>query len=64
MMPSQLKETTMNKNTRKLIKVSLPKAKTKITRTAKFINNLMGKNPELRLKFISENAGKNLNLDI
>ena len=27
-------------------------------------NNLMGKNPELRLKFISENAGKNLNLDV
>ena len=30
----------------------------------KLINNLMGKNPELRLKFISENAGKNLNLDV
>ena len=64
MMPSQLKETTMNKDTRKLIKVSLPKAKSRITKTAKLINNLMGKNPELRLKFISENAGKNLNLDV
>ena len=32
--------------------------------TSKLINDLMGKDADLRLKFISENAGKILNLDI
>ncbi len=64
MMPSQLKETTMNKISRKLIKVILPKQKPKIKKTNRLVSDLMGKNAELRLKFISENANKNLNLDI
>ena len=64
MMPAQLKETTMNKESRKLIKVTLPNLKSKVSKVSKFIDNLMGKNPENRLKFISENANKNLNLDI
>ncbi len=64
MMPAQLKETTMNKVSRKLIKVNLPKQKLKIKKTNKLVNDLMGKNAELRLKFISENANKNLSLDI
>jgi topoisomerase-4 subunit B len=64
MMPSQLKETTMNKETRKLIKVIIPAQKTKVKKTNKLVSDLMGKNAELRLKFISENANKNLNLDI
>ena len=64
MMPSQLKETTMNKNTRKLIKVIMPTQKPKAKKANKLVNDLMGKNAELRLKFISENANKNLNLDI
>ena len=64
MMPSQLKETTMNKDTRKLIKVVMPSQKPKLKKTNKLINDLMGKNADLRLKFISENANKNNNLDI
>ena len=64
MMPAQLKETTMNKDTRSLIKVSVPINKTKYKITSKLVNDLMGKDAELRLKFISENAGKILNLDI
>ncbi|OUV86854.1 MAG: DNA topoisomerase IV subunit B [Pelagibacteraceae bacterium TMED136] len=64
MMPSQLKETTMNKETRKLIKVIMPTQKARIKKANKFVNDLMGKNPELRLKFISENANKNMNLDV
>ena len=64
MMPAQLKETTMNKETRNLIKVSVPTNKIKYKVTSKLINDLMGKDADLRLKFISENAGKILNLDI
>ena len=64
MMPAQLKETTMNKESRNLMKIALPKDKAKYKKTNKLVNDLMGKNAELRLKFISENAGKNFNLDI
>jgi len=64
MMPSQLKETTMNKNTRKLIKVIMSTKKPKAKKVNKLVSDLMGKNAELRLKFIAENANKNLNLDI
>ena len=64
MMPAQLKETTMNKETRNLIKVSVPKDKAKYKITSKLVNDLMGKESDLRLKFISENAGSSLNLDI
>jgi topoisomerase-4 subunit B len=64
MMPAQLKETTMNKDTRNLMKINLPKDKIKFKATNKLVNDLMGKNADLRLKFISENAGRSLNLDI
>ena len=64
MMPAQLKETTMNKETRNLIKVSVPKDKAMYKITSKLVNDLMGKDSDLRLKFISENAGSSLNLDI
>ena len=64
MMPAQLKETTMNKETRKLIKVVLPVQKPKMKKTNKLVSDLMGKNAELRLKFISENANKSLSLDV
>jgi len=64
MMPAQLKETTMNKETRTLIKVVLPTNKAKYKTTSRLVNNLMGKDADLRLKFISENAGSSLNLDI
>ena len=64
MMPAQLKETTMNKETRNLMKINLPKDKIQFKATNKLVNDLMGKNADLRLKFISENAGKSLSLDI
>ena len=64
MMPAQLKETTMNKESRNLIKVSVPTNKAKYKVTSKLVNDLMGKDADLRVKFISENAGKSLNLDI
>lgn len=64
MMPAQLKVTTMNKETRKLIKVTIPNEKIKLRKTNKLIDDLMGKNAELRLKFITENAHNNLSLDI
>ena len=64
MMPAQLKETTMNKETRTLIKGVLPTNKAKYKTTSRLVNNLMGKDADLRLKFISENAGSSLNLDI
>ena len=64
MMASQLKETTMDIQTRKLIKVTLPNQKPKLKKTNKLINDLMGKNADLRLKFITENASSNLNLDV
>ncbi len=60
MMPAQLKETTMNKESRNLIKVSVPTNKAKYKVTSKLVNDLMGKDADLRLKFISENAGKSL----
>ena len=64
MMPAQLKVTTMNKETRKLIKVTIPNEKIKLRKTNKLVDDLMGKNAELRLKFITENADNNLSLDI
>ena len=61
-MPAEdLKETTMNPETRKLFKVSLTKKnggseKNQQKTTAKLVESLMGKKPELRLEFIKENA--------
>ena len=61
-MPAEdLKETTMNPETRKLFKVSLTKKnggseKNQQKTTAKLVESLMGKRPELRLEFIKENA--------
>jgi len=54
----------MNKDTRSLIKISVPINKAKYKITSKLVNDLIGKDAELRLKFISENAGKILNLYI
>ena len=42
----------------------MPNQKLKLKKTNKLVNDLMGKNADLRLKFISENANKNHNLDI
>ena len=53
MMPAQLKETTMNHRTRTLARVSLPKS---IKTVEDLVETLMGKKPELRFQYISENA--------
>ena len=54
MNPSQLKETTMAIKTRRLIQISLNLSLLK--ETNELVDNLMGKNPEYRFKFISKNA--------
>ncbi|MEL6946914.1 MAG: DNA topoisomerase IV subunit B [Pseudomonadota bacterium] len=52
MMPAQLKETTMDPKKRTLLRVSIDAADD----TKKSIDNLMGTKPELRFRFIQENA--------
>ena len=77
MPPAQLKETTMNPDTRTLIRVVLPASeeltpikrgrkplKLKAGTTADLVERLMGRKPELRLKFIQQNAGKVNYVDI
>ena len=54
MNPSQLKETTMDVKTRRLIQIELNLNLLK--ETNELVDNLMGKNPEYRFNFISKNA--------
>ncbi len=67
MPPSQLKETTMNPDTRTLIKVNLPKRDIYEGDQRKEIDDLvmilMGKKPELRYEFIKNNANVINNID-
>jgi topoisomerase-4 subunit B len=56
MPPASLKETTMDPRKRTLLKVVLPPEER--ARTADLIEALMGRKPELRFKFIQENASK------
>ena len=49
-----LKETTMNPETRKLIRVTIDEDEP--GETGDLVERLMGKKPELRFKYISENA--------
>ncbi|HPI50532.1 MAG TPA: toprim domain-containing protein, partial [Hyphomonadaceae bacterium] len=53
MMPAQLKETTMNPETRTMARVQLPKSPKAIE---ELVETLMGKKPELRFKYIQDNA--------
>ncbi|MDP3492688.1 MAG: DNA topoisomerase IV subunit B [Hyphomonadaceae bacterium] len=53
MMPAQLKETTMNPATRTMARVQLPKSPQAIE---ELVETLMGKKPELRFKYIQDNA--------
>ncbi len=62
MNPSQLKETTMNPNTRRLIKVNISDEKKFLTE--KLVDQLLGKNPENRYNFIKQNAKNVRELDI
>ena len=54
MNPLQLKETTMDVKTRRLIQIGLNLSILKETNA--LVDNLMGKNPEYRFNFISKNA--------
>ncbi|MDC3080715.1 DNA topoisomerase IV subunit B [Paracoccaceae bacterium] len=54
MNPSQLKETTMDIKTRRLIQININLSLLK--ETNELVDNLMGKNPEYRFNFISKNA--------
>ncbi len=60
MPPSQLKETTMNPNTRRLLKVKLPKrdldGADKRREADRLVTTLMGKKPELRFGYIREHS--------
>jgi len=64
-MPSeQLKKTTMSMVERKLININIEKGKKETRLTEKLFEQLMGKKPELRFKFIQENANFINQLDI
>ena len=52
MTPSQLKETTMNPKTRILYKINIDD----FENVDRIVDNLMGKNPEKRFKFIQERS--------
>lgn len=61
MPPAQLKETAMAEATRTLLRVTVPlrhtdDEKVEAKETAKLVDDLMGKKPELRLAFIQANA--------
>ena len=68
MPPSQLKETTMSPKTRKLLKITVPKRSIEEADQRRLVdelvNILMGKKPELRFKYIQENANLVNNFDI
>ncbi len=73
MMPKQLKETTMNIETRSLMRVTLidpeldpetSNLQKAVQKTNTLIDQLMGKKPELRFQFIQENATFATDLDI
>ena len=57
MLPNQLRETTMNKSTRKLLKITMESYSS--DQYAKTIDELMGNKPDARFKFIQENANFN-----
>ena len=60
----QLKETTMDQNKRNLILINSEKAKKDIKNTDKLFETLMGKQADLRFKFIQNNANFIKNLDV
>jgi topoisomerase-4 subunit B len=53
MMPAQLRETTMDPASRTLARVTLPRSEEQV---ADLVEALMGRKPELRFRFIQENA--------
>lgn len=59
---SQLKMTTMDPKNRTLLKVTISQKRE--SQTSSLVEQLMGKNPELRLQYIREHAVEAKNLDI
>ena len=66
MPPAQLRETTMDPETRTLLQVGLPdpSEKTEYRETAQLVESLMGRKPEKRFKYIQENAQFVRDLDV
>ncbi|MFV3077834.1 DNA topoisomerase IV subunit B [Niveispirillum fermenti] len=69
MPPAQLKETTMNQNKRTLLRVVVPDQRDPdqqddVLATKSLVESLMGRKPELRFKFITENAKFAQDLDV
>ena len=60
----QLKETTMDQNKRNLILINSEKANKDMKNTESLFETLMGKQAELRFKFIQNNANFIKNLDV
>ena len=60
----QLKETTMDQSKRNLILINSEKAKKDLKNTENLFETLMGKQAELRFKFIQNNANFIKNLDV
>ncbi|MDM8011341.1 MAG: DNA topoisomerase IV subunit B [Parasphingorhabdus sp.] len=56
MNPNQLKETTMDPETRSLFRVTLPQEYEQRAGVKDLVDRLMGKNPEHRFNFIQQNA--------
>jgi topoisomerase-4 subunit B len=61
MPPAQLKDTTMSRKNRTLIRVTVPgdhtdDAKIETKATARLVEQLMGRKPELRFNYIQEHA--------
>ena len=54
MLPNQLRETTMNKESRKLLQITIENSPMEYYET--FIDQIMGSKAEARFKFIQENA--------
>ncbi len=61
---NQLKETTMDQSKRNLILINSEKAKKDLKNTENLFETLMGKQAELRFKFIQNNANFIKNLDV
>ena len=58
MNPQQLRETTMNPESRSLIRITLPTEYEQRAGVSRLVDELMGRNPEHRFNFIQNRAGE------
>ncbi|HEY0085948.1 MAG TPA: DNA topoisomerase IV subunit B, partial [Allosphingosinicella sp.] len=58
MNPNQLRETTMDRNSRSLIRVTLPEEYQAQRGVKDLVDRLMGRNPEHRFQFIQNHAAE------